>query len=80
MCRKSFKLGAEPLGNGLTGQAMAVLIPVTYPQGLAEAMEKNMVLGSVFLERGSQQQYRYVVALTKTVQAALGIEEVIHPQ
>ena len=46
----SVKLGTEPPGDGFSGQTMTVLIPVTLPEGLAGAVEIDLMLGSVFLE------------------------------
>ena len=45
--------GTEPSGDGLSGQAMALLIPVTLAEGFPEAVEINLMLGGVFLEGGA---------------------------
>lgn len=73
-------LGAQPLGNGLPGQLVAMLIPMAFPERFFEAMKKNLVLGGVILKEGRQQQDGNVVALTKLFHPAIRIEEVIDPQ
>jgi len=75
-----FQLGTQPLGDKLPGQAVALLVPVAGPRGLAEAVEINVVLGSVFLKVWRQKENGYVVGMAEILQSVLGVEQVRYPQ
>ena len=74
------QLAAQPLGQHLPGQAVAVLIPVTAAEIVAKAMEKNLVLGGVFLEGRRQKLNRNAFGLAELGQPAIRIEQVLNPQ
>ena len=58
---------------------MALLVPVTRPEMVLEAMKKDLMCGGVIPEGQFQKKDRDALLVTESFQPTIGVEQVFNP-